>query len=695
MVEGWGGVGRFFFILTLTLLTLSTPSTLITPSHWDDVRALAATHLPPPPSLTVGDVLVVGLAAHRAAVDDVAARAAKEEAVEAKLAAIAAEWNAAMLTFAEYKTRGEVVLKVRERRERGGEDRCVEPRARRPPSLALTNSPPPPPAQPAETAKLLERLEDAQMTLGSMGSNRYATPFRDGVAAWAGRLSAIGETLKRWLAVQNMWTYLEAVFSGGDIVKQLPIEAKRFAGIDRSFVKVVAVARDARSVVAVCVASDLLPTTLPGLLESLELCSKSLTAYLEGKRALFPRFYFVSDPTLLEILSLGSDPAAVVPHFQSGLFDALAGVTFDKKDPLKMIEMISTQGERVKLDAHVDAGGVVEAWLGRLVDGMRSTVKTALRAAVKSAATASPTDLVTAHPAQAALLAMQASWTADTQAALRAASTDKTALARAAKKADATLAALVAATLRDDLTRNARTSLETCITVHMHQKEATDALVRARVRDPSDFEWQKQVRVYWRGDGVVASICDAEFEYSYEYLGEWKGERVGGVCIFCRRRRSRSDLSSLPHPATGIKERLVMTALTDRCYITLSQALSMHLGGAPAGPAGTGKTETTKVCVWREREREKNARDTTPPPFTHTDTPLPTTPTPTPQHQDLGATLGKYVVVFNCSDQMDYKAMGKIFKGLAQSGLWGCFDEFNRINLDVLSVCAQNRCTAC
>ena len=423
----------------------------------------------------------------------------------------------------------------------------------------------------------------------------------------------------------NIRVYMEAVFSNSDIAKQLPQEAKRFAGVDKSYMKLMHKAFEISNVVNCCHGYDAMKTVLPTLALQLEMCQKSLNGYFESKRLLFPRFFFISDSLLLELLSEGSDPQKMI-GLVGMLFDSLVKVTFDENEPAKMLTMIADDGERVKLSAPLECGGMAEEYLEKLVGAMRTTIHDISRECandVYGADGAFMEQLYTGFPGQVSLIGLQLYWTYHAEAAISKTKQDKLIMLNTAKKFDADLKELLGLVKRN-LGTSQRVSLESMIGVHIYQKEAFDEVVKAKIKDANSFDWQKQIRFDWKyeEDHLVAIMMDTPMVYQNEFF--------------------------------GCKERLVITPLTSRCYITIFQALSMHLGVANFGPAGTGKTMAIK---------------------------------------DVGRTLGKYVVIFNCSNQLGVGGLSKILKGVAMTGCWGCFDDFSRVEFDAISVAAQQMST--
>ncbi|CAH4038360.1 unnamed protein product [Pieris brassicae] len=467
---------------------------------------------------------------------------------------------------------------------------------------------------------------------------------------------------EEWYACQQTWIYLEVIFSAPDIQRQLPNETRLFTMVDKSWKDIM------RKLAKVPLAMP--AATQPKLFEEfvknnemLDQIMKCLEAYLETKRVAFPRFFFLSNDELLEILAQTRNPHAVQPHLRK-CFDAIAKLEFGVKLPesemevtedgtlveremsfatrdalqarlaktakaedltTDIIAMLSPEGERINLGKGLKARGNVEDWLGKVEEAMFASVKRCMKVALRDYQMRPRVEWVALHPNQVVLTVSQTTWARgiheifDLEIPLRI----DTALMNYETKCIADLNDLAALT-RQNLTSLFRKVLCALITVDVHARDTITHMVEKHVQRPNDFEWLKMIRYYWEEDidNCVARMSSAMYIYGHEYLG------AGGV--------------------------LVITPLTDRCYLCLMGALQLDLGGAPAGPAGTGKTETTK---------------------------------------DLAKALAIQCVVFNCSEGLDYKMMGRFFSGLATSGAWCCFDEFNRIDIEVLSVIAQQLIT--
>ena len=580
--------------------------------HWDKLSATLApgrqAFLTPDADLTLSQILALDIASHKSAIEDISSTATKEYQLELQLDKMAKEWRTVTLEIEPYKATGSYILK-------GTED-------------------------------VLGLLDDQIMKTGALRGSPYIKVWENRSKKWESKLMLVQEIMDQWLQCQKTWMYLSPLFGSEDITRQMPVESRRFGVVDAYWRKTMEAAKKQGNIMDFVTDTDNLLKTFQESNKMLDMIGKHLNDYLETKRLAFPRFYFLSNDELLGILSQTKNVHLVQPHL-SKIFDAMYRVHFhnaaapgatEKKEIIT--GMYSSEGEFVTFTEPIDPNegarkGNVEIWLKEVERVMKDTLKTITTKQMIAYAKTVREKWITDEklPGQTCLAVSSLYWTKQTTEALG----KKNGLVAYLSQLNKQLEKLVEL-VRGELTPLARATLGALTVMDVHARDVVAKMVEEGVKSDKDFEWLSQMRFYHELDPKGSSMggpaqlgpdevapgtlkvrmINAQMDYAYEYLGN--------------------------------STRLVITPLTDRCYRTLCGAVHLHLGGAPEGPAGTGKTETVK---------------------------------------DLSKAIAIQCVVFNCSDALNFRSMAKFFKGLAASGAWSCFDEFNRIELEVLSVIAQ------
>ncbi|CAL8075896.1 unnamed protein product [Calicophoron daubneyi] len=544
--------------------------------HWDQMSDIVGFDIKPSPDTQLITFLEYGMKQYLEQLEEVGAAAAKEHQLETTMAKMKEEWRQMRFELLPYRDTGISILSA------------------------------------IDDIQVL--LDDHIIKAQTMRNSPYIKPFEAEMAAWENKLVSMNDILDVWLKVQATWLYLEPIFSSEDILAQMPEEGRKFGVVDVLWREVMTETAVNPSCLVATDQRDMLRRLNDAYL-LLEEIQKGLNDYLEKKRLYFPRFFFLSNDELLEILSETKDPQRVQPHLKK-CFEGISRLSFTEQQ--EIVGMTSAEGETVPFVIKIypaKAKGMVEKWLLQVEDVMLSSLRKVISDSVYAYSETAREKWVLDWPGQVVLCVSCIYWTEEVQESM-----GKNTLGTYRVKCDKQIEEIVKL-VRGSLTSGERITLGALIVVDVHARDVVSKMVEDNITSTNAFEWLSQMRYYFDSDEATkVTVCQitTELDYGYEYLGN--------------------------------TPRLVITPLTDRCYRTLMGALKLNLGGAPEGPAGTGKTETCK---------------------------------------DLAKAVAKQCVVFNCSDGLDYKAMSKFFKGLAQAGAWACFDEFNRIELEVLSVVAQ------
>ena len=393
--------------------------------HWKQISDIVGFKFQPDETTSLGLVLERNLALYLDKIDQVSAVASKEHSFEKALQKMRTEWSGVCFNVLEYRDTGTYILS-------GIDD-------------------------------IQTLLDDHIVKTQTMRGSPFIKAFDQEAREWDEKLLLIQDILDEWLKVQATWLYLEPIFSSEDIMRQMPSEGKRFISVNKTWKELMAQTFAEKEVLKVCSKDDLL-TSLKVSNTDLEIIQKGLNHYLEVKRLYFPRFFFLSNDEMLEILSETRDPKRVQPHLKK-CFEGVDSLEFDQL--LDILGMYSAQKEFVKFSAKIStekAGGAVEKWLleveKMMIESMRRVVEEAYIDYQKN----SREKWVLQWPGQVVLNVSQVFWTTEVEGALT--SNDPKALKKYLEVSTEKMGRIIEL-IRGNLSKLSRSTLEALVVVSL------------------------------------------------------------------------------------------------------------------------------------------------------------------------------------------------------------------------------------
>ncbi|KAF4662797.1 hypothetical protein FOZ61_002166 [Perkinsus olseni] len=515
--------------------------------HWAEISSVVGFTIARDKTTTLQKMLDMDMGNYVKDLADVSDRASQEYQIERSLESQQAEWQPATCDFKPWKETGTFILSG------------------------------------ATVDEVQGLIDDHIIKTQTMKGSPSAQPFAEGIAEWEEFLMQATSVIEVWTKVQGVWLYLEPIFGSEDIMRQIPTEGALFKDVDVRWREIMEQSKESPAALEVFKQEGML-ATLEKSQEQLERVQKGLNDYLESKRLKFPRFFFLSNDELLEILSETKDPVRVQPHLRKA-FEGIQSLEFEEDK--KITAMLSVEKERIGLTRVVDpmlARGNVEEWLVQLEMMMLETIRSVIFDSIADYPTKSYAEWLALWPGQVVIAVGNIFWTSEVMEALS--SEGNAGLGKYHQQMDGLLQDIVSL-VRGDIPPLVRCTLEALVVIFVHNKDTVQELHAKGLSSVDDFDWLVQLRYFVEKNADKEGDVDDVFvRISNSHLGklkmhfeknnlQWIDYLVDKIIQFyeCHIVRHSVMLVGLPFSGKTTALNILQAALTD-----LAESGEMHKG---------------------------------------------------------------------------------------------------------------------